>query len=478
MRRILALSIAATVLVPQAAEAHQSPAGCFSNTMNLAIVRDRTMVRPGQTITYSVDVSNTGAGACDVTNATTTFAVPGSAATALDVGRNLLAGMPATTIGTRQWTAPADQAAGSAVATASITGVLHDAPVDHNADVTKTIGTNVIVPKLALTVTPDPATGTAPLPVTFRYRVSNLSVPDGAVTNPVITHPACSPLVYAAGDTDGDTALDTNEQWDFTCTRSYTAAGVYTATAAVNAISTLDGGGIGAVSAPAAVDVKAPVSTAHLSLTKQASPASGIAPLNVTYSYTVTNDGPSTPIKDVAVEDAACSPVTTTAGNADLAAGASRVFTCAASFGVGIFSSSAIATGIDTITGTRVNSAPASAEINVARTPDPQVTPVAVPDTPDATPTPAPTPTPKPSTQVKFSYTGRFTPARSCKGTVTLTLRAGTRNLATKRVKLDSRCRYKVSFTIARTRLGKATKVTITAKAGRRSASRTLAVPN
>jgi hypothetical protein len=474
VRRLLALTIAVTALVPTAADAHQSPAGCFSNRLDVTIARDRTTIRPGQTLNYRVDIGNAGAGACDVTNVTTTFAVPGGLPTGLGT-RDLAAGTAATTVGTPQWTAP-DQPAGTAVATAKVSGVLHDAPVDHTAEVTKTIATDVVVPKLAVTVTPDPATGTAPQPVTFRYRVSNLSTPSGAVTNPVITHPACSPVVYAAGDTDGDTALDTNEQWDFTCTRSYTAAGVYTATAAVNATSTLDGGGIGAVSAPAAVDVKAPVSTAHLSLTKQASPVSGIAPLNVTYSYTVTNDGPSTPIKDVAVEDAACSPVTTTAGNADIAAGASRVFTCAASFGVGIFSSSAIATGIDTITGTRVNSAPASAEINVARAPDPQVTPVAVPDTPDATPTP--TPTPKPSSQVKFSYTGRFTPARSCKGTVTLTLRAGTRNLATKRVKLDSRCRYKVSFTIARTRLGKATKVTITAKAGRRSASRTLAVPN
>jgi hypothetical protein len=107
------------------------------------------------------------------------------------------------------------------------------------------------------------------------------------------------------------------------------------------------------------------------------------------------------------------------------------------------------------------------------------------PDTAEATPTPTPTPastptpspTTKPSKNVTFAYTGRFTPARACRGTVTLSLKAGTRTLATKRVRLDRKCRYKVSFTVTRTRLGKATRVTIMAKQALRSASRTLLVP-
>ena len=41
---------------------------------------------------------------------------------------------------------------------------------------------------------------------------------------------------------------------------------------------------------------------------RTSSPAGGFAPLAVTYSYTVLNDGPATPISDVAVEDGGCAP--------------------------------------------------------------------------------------------------------------------------------------------------------------------------
>ncbi len=145
----------------------------------------------------------------------------------------------------------------------------------------------------------------------------------------------------------------------------------------------------------------------------------------------------------------------------------SRTFTCSAVFGtIGTFTTTAIASGTDTITGDLVASAEVSTSVTVGR----QAQPAAVARRLRRT-------TPTPSTRVTFAYTGRFTPARSCKGTVTLALKAGTKTLATKRVKLDRKCRYKVSFTIARTRLGKATKVKVSAKQGRRSASRTLAVP-
>jgi hypothetical protein len=79
--------------------------------------------------------------------------------------------------------------------------------------------------------------------------------------------------------------------------------------------------------------------------------------------------------------------------------------------------------------------------------------------------------------RVKFAFTGRFTPARSCRGTVTLALKAGTKSVATKRVKLDRKCRYTVSFDVPRARLGTAKNVTVTAKAGKRTASRRLPVP-
>jgi hypothetical protein len=340
-------------------------------------------------------------------------------------------------------------------------GVIHDAAVDtpFNRDLTRDV--TLVDPRLELTVTPDPATGTAPLTVTYSYQVTNSSVPAAVLTSPSINHPLCSPAVYASGDDDLDGAIDAAETWNFTCKRVFTDAREYSSTAVASATSALDNAAVFDSAPQTTVKVDLPVSTAHLTLTKVATPAGGFAPLAVTYSYTVLNDGPSTPISDIAVEDGACAPVTG-AANPALAPNESRVFTCSAVFGAGLASSSAVATGIDTVTGTRVNSAPASADVTVSRAPDPIVIPGV----------------PTPSARVKFSYTGRFTPARSCRGTVTLTLKAGTKTIATNRVKLDRTCRYKVSFDVTRARLGTATKVTVTAKAkGKRTATRRLTIP-
>ncbi|HEY6890608.1 MAG TPA: hypothetical protein VI300_22585, partial [Solirubrobacter sp.] len=129
-----------------------------------------------------------------------------------------------------------------------------------------------------------------------------------------------------------------------------------------------------------------------------------------------------------------------------------------------------------------VSSAPASTVVTATAPADPEPTPTPQPSEPAPTPAAAPrtvaTPTPAPPARVKFSYSGRFTPARACRGTVTVALKAGTRTVATKRVKLDGKCRFKVSFEVPRTTLGGATKVTLTAKAaGKRTATGHLSVP-
>jgi hypothetical protein len=168
--------------------------------------------------------------------------------------------------------------------------------------------------------------------------------------------------------------------------------------------------------------------------------------------------------------------------------GASRIFTCTAVLGAGIYTSSAIASGTDAITNAPVSSAPSSTEVTSSPPTDPEPTATATPQPSEATPTPTavpapaatatPTPATTPSARVKFSYSSRFTPARSCRGTVTVALKAGTKTVATKRVKLDGKCRFKVSFDVTRRSLGSATKVTLTAKAaGKRTATSRLRVP-
>src|SRR5690242_10665010 len=48
------------------ASAHQSPAGCNNSALHLDLVRDHSVVRNGDTITYRAVVDNVGPLACDV----------------------------------------------------------------------------------------------------------------------------------------------------------------------------------------------------------------------------------------------------------------------------------------------------------------------------------------------------------------------------------------------------------------------------
>ena len=68
--------------------------------------------------------------------------------------------------------------------------------------------------------------------------------------------------------------------------------------------------------------------------------------------------------------------------------------------------------------------------------------------------------------------------ARPCGKTATAQLKVGKRLIATKRIKLDSRCRYRVRFTnVTRSRLRGATRVSVTVRSGRRTATHRVSVP-
>jgi hypothetical protein len=484
MRRLLVLTLASFALAAPSAEAHQSPAGCFASRLEVKVTRNPAVVRHDAGVGYTVAASNVGEGACDITNATITLSLPGvdglpSGEIPLAQGLDLPAGSVERVVGTRQWIASVNPGVTDAIAQVSSIGTLHDSAVNHTASIMKTIGASIVDPKIGLAVTADPATGPAPLTVTYHFTLTNLSTPPAALASPTVTFQLCgSPVVSAGGDTNTNGAIDGGEVWDLTCTRLFAAPGEYAATTAVSATSAAGGDPVTANAPATTIKATAPVSTAHLTLTKVASPAIGIAPLSVTYTYTVLNDGPSTPIAGITVDDAGCDPVTTSEPKTPLAAGASRIFTCEKVYPTaGTFLSGAVASGTDTVTNTLVSSAEVRAEVTASLPPDPEPTPTALPSEPTPVATAIPTPTPTPTTRVTFAYTGRFTPARSCRGTVTLTLKAGTKTVASKRVKLDSKCRYKVSLVVLRTRLGTAKKVTVTAKAGQRTASRQLLIP-
>ncbi len=162
-RRVVVLGGFLTALVlPLPSLAVQSPAGCNSNRMNISLVKDKTLVSPGDVITYTVTVSNVDSGsfiACDITNASIVFTYP--AADGTDTGSTLTlasgasypAGTPITTLATVPYTVAVNAGVTDVVAKVELDGDLNDAPSNHSTQIIKTLGTTV---QPAATATPTP----------------------------------------------------------------------------------------------------------------------------------------------------------------------------------------------------------------------------------------------------------------------------------------------------------------------------------
>lgn len=148
-----ALFAFAITLSPLKASAVQSPVGCNSNRLNLSIGKDRTTVQQGDVITYTITASNMDQSpllACDIDTATAIVTLPaidgtptGSVVT-LGTGLAFPAGTNIVVLGTATYTVSVNPGVTDIVAEARINGVLHDAPVDHAAEIIKTIGTAVV----------------------------------------------------------------------------------------------------------------------------------------------------------------------------------------------------------------------------------------------------------------------------------------------------------------------------------------------
>lgn len=135
------------------AAAVQSPVGCNSNRLNLSITRDKITVKQGDTLTYTITASNMDSGAslaCDIDTATVTVTLPAMDGTptgqvvTLTTQGALPANTPITIIGTVPYVVNVTPGVTDASAEAEITGILHDAPTDHTAQISKTIGTTIV----------------------------------------------------------------------------------------------------------------------------------------------------------------------------------------------------------------------------------------------------------------------------------------------------------------------------------------------
>lgn len=469
------------------AAAHHSPAACVNNAATLTLTSSRTSVRPGDTITYTVVAANQGAGACDVT-AKVDLRLPAADGTptgtlvSLVPSTDLPAGTPPTTLPTTDYLVNVNPGVTQVTAQVEGSGVVHDAPVDSAATQNKTLGTQTTQPRLGFTFGATPLAGFAPFTTTYTFVVSNTSTTTVPMDPPVIQHTSC-PASYASGD-DGDGALENNESWRYTCTRLFPAPQGFSSTAVANATSKVDSQTVIAPpSALVTVTANRPPA-ATLVLSRTANPLVGPAPLTVTHTYTLRNTSGADPrpVRNPTINDALCAPVTRTSGGDDLLnAGEEWTYTCAQTLATaGSVSGTAVASGPDDLGFNTVSSSNlASIEVEAtAVNPGPTPVPTASPTpAPTAAPTPAPTTTPTPSTRVNFATSsGRIT--RCTTKSATAQLKVGSRVIATKRFRLDSRCRYKVRFTsVTRSKLRGATRVTVTVRAGKRTATHRLSVP-
>jgi hypothetical protein len=128
-----------------------------------------------------------------------------------------------------------------AVAEATATGTLHDAPVDHLANVVKTLGSTSTQPHTTLSASVS-TTGTAPpFTATYAYLERNDSTTSAPMVSVTVDDDACAPVTYLAGDTNNDHVLEPGESWAFTCKKTITKAGTYVSHISASGVNVADG---------------------------------------------------------------------------------------------------------------------------------------------------------------------------------------------------------------------------------------------
>lgn len=230
----LGLLVEVAALGPVAAD--QRPAGCNGNNLAVDVSSDRTVVRNGDVITYTLTVSNLStpaARACDVTGATVALTLPAADGSpsgetlTLATDQNYPAGTPHTVVGTRTYTVAVNSGVDTVTARASTPGTLHRAPSDDAVTIIKTLSTTVTEPAATLVKVAVPVTGQAPLSVTYTYTLTNASPTGSAIREVSLVDDNCSPVSRTGGDANANNVLEVTETWTFTCTRSFTAAGTF-----------------------------------------------------------------------------------------------------------------------------------------------------------------------------------------------------------------------------------------------------------
>ena len=289
------------------------PVPVIHSGISITKVAAPTTIRAGETVTYTIAVTNTG----DAALSPVTVADPDTAACATTIP----GGLAAHAVYTYTCTA---SPASTMTNTATVTGTdLAGGPVTDTADATVT----VIHPGLALTKTADRGPHRPSDTVTFTLTLHNTgdtTLTDVAVADPSTAGCARTFPTLTAGGT---------QTWQ--CT---TTAGSDNFTNTATATGNDPTGRAVTDTATAPVDVIHP----SIDITKTAAPTAVRVGDRVTYTITVHNTGDTT-LSDVAVTDPSTPACASTLGT--LAAAATRTYTCTVTAGSADIINAATATG-------------------------------------------------------------------------------------------------------------------------------------
>ena len=159
--------------------------------------------------------------------------------------------------------------------------------------------------------------------VTYTYVVSNTG--SDPLDTVVVTDTWCSPVIYQSGDTNSNNRLDIGEAWSYQCVTPVN----------VDTVNTVTASGLDPLDQPvtdqgaASVDVIYPA----INVAKSADQTVVLSGTLVVYTYTVTNPGDDA-LSTVTVTDTACSPLSLNSGdtnsNSLLDPGETWTYTCSA----------------------------------------------------------------------------------------------------------------------------------------------------
>jgi uncharacterized repeat protein (TIGR01451 family) len=325
--RLWWLALFALLALPTAASAHVNPPGCTSTAARIQFgfvhsdASTGIVHRNGDVVEVVPRVGNDqGANPCDLEDLTLSISFPnpdGTAgpATVFATGVDLPSGTAPIEFPVVEHTVNFNNGVFKGPVTIAYSGTQHVSNPDPSSGPIGSAGRNVVItrPHATVTVTPTPASGDAPLGVTYNYSVLNDTQVDPAdtfvhVQSPVVADDLCSPVTFTGGDTNMDTLLSRGETWTYTCTRTL-PGGVFTNHVTFDGTSVRDGRPWPQATAQSTVTANGP----DMTLAKSHAGDFAQGDVGRTYTLTATNSGNRQATGAVSVADSLPTGLTATA---------------------------------------------------------------------------------------------------------------------------------------------------------------------